>query len=196
MAQRRNSARVIGIGIAVLILVIIGFWYVGQRNSLITMEEEVDGAWSEIDNQLQRRSDLIPNLVNTVRGFAEQEQEVFGRIAEARSRLAGAQTVGETAESYEELQSALSRLLVVVENYPELRSNENFIRLQDELAGTENRIAVARGRYNETVRRFNTRIRMFPTSIVAGRLGMSKKEYFEVSEDAREVPTVDFGSDS
>lgn len=196
MAQRRNSAGLIGIGIAVLILVIIGFWYVGQRNSLITMEEEVDAAWSEIDNQLQRRSDLIPNLVNTVRGFAEQEQEVFGQIAEARSRLAGAQTVGETAESYGELQSALSRLLVVVENYPELRSNENFIRLQDELAGTENRIAVARRRYNETVRRFNTRIRVFPTSIVAGQVGLSEKEYFEISEEAREVPTVDFGSDS
>ncbi len=195
MAQRNNRAGLIGIGVGVLILVIVGFWYVGQRNSLVTMDEQVDAAWSEVDNQLQRRSDLIPNLVNTVRGIAQQEQEVFGQIAEARSRLAGAGSVSETAESYEQLQSALSRLLVIVENYPELRSNENFIRLQDELAGTENRIAVARQRYNEAVRRFNTRIRLFPTSVVANQLGLSQKEYFEISDEAREVPTVDFGSD-
>jgi len=180
----------------IIILVVIGiFWFVGQQNSLITLEEGVDAAWSEVDNQLQRRSDLIPNLVATVRGFAEQEEEVFTQIADARARLAGAGSVGETAESYGELQSALSRLLVVVENYPQLRSNENFIRLQDELAGTENRIAVARRRYNESVQRFNTRIRLFPARIVANRLGLEQREYFEIDEEAREVPTVDFGDE-
>lgn len=180
----------------IAILVLIGiFWFVGQQNSLITLEESVDAAWSEIDNQLQRRSDLIPNLVETVRGFAQQEEEVFTQIADARARLAGAGSVSETAESYGELQSALSRLLVVVESYPQLRSNENFIRLQDELAGTENRIAVARRRYNETVQQFNTRIRLFPARIVAGMLGMQQREYFEIDESAREVPEVDFGTD-
>lgn len=180
----------------IAILLVIGiFWFVGQQNSLITIEENVDAAWSEIDNQLQRRSDLIPNLVATVRGFAEQEEEIFTQIADARARLAGAQGVAETAESYGELQGALSRLLVVVENYPQLQSNENFIRLQDELAGTENRIAVARRRYNEAVQDFNTRIRLFPTRIVANRLGLEQREYFEIDESAREVPQVDFGND-
>jgi LemA protein len=178
---------------AVILLVILIGWFVGQRNQLVRLEEEVDAAWSEIDNQLQRRSDLIPNLVATVRGFADQELEVFGRIADARARLAGAETVGETAEGYAELQGALSRLLVVVENYPTLRSNENFIRLQDELAGTENRIAVARMRYNEAVQEFNTKIRMFPTNLAADALGMEQREYFEIPESAREVPEVDFG---
>lgn len=178
----------------IIILVAIGaFWFIGQQNSIIRLEENIDGAWSEVENQLQRRSDLIPNLVATVRGFAEQEEQIFTEIADARARLAGAGSVGETAESYEELQGALSRLLVVVENYPQLQSNENFIRLQDELAGTENRIAVARQRYNSTVQEFNTRIRLFPTRIVANRLGLNQREYFEISEAAREVPRVDFG---
>ncbi len=178
----------------IVILVAIGaFWFIGQQNSIIRLEENIDGSWSEVENQLQRRSDLIPNLVATVRGFAEQEEQIFTEIANARARLAGAGSVGETAESYDELQGALSRLLVVVENYPQLQSNENFIRLQDELAGTENRIAVARQRYNSTVQEFNTRIRLFPTRIVANRLGLDEREYFEISEAAREVPTVDFG---
>ena len=177
------------------IVVVIGiFWFVGQQNSLVTLEEQVGGAWSEVDNQLQRRSDLIPNLVATVQGFAGQEQQVYGQIADARARLAGAQSVSETAESYTELQGALSRLLVIVENYPQLASSANFTRLQDELAGTENRIAVARQRYNTAVQQFNTRIRLFPSSIVANRLGFGPKEYFEIPESAREVPRVQFGS--
>ncbi|MFP4115370.1 MAG: LemA family protein [Spirochaetales bacterium] len=180
----------------IAILIAIGvFWFVGQQNTLVTLEESIDASWSEIDNQLQRRSDLIPNLVATVRGYAEQEEEIFTQIADARARLGGAQTVGETAESYGELQSALSRLLVVVENYPQLRSDQSFLQLQDELAGTENRIAVARKRYNESVRQFNTRIRLFPTRIVANGLGMEQREYFEIDEAAREVPTVDFGDE-
>ena len=191
MAGKKNTGLIV-LAVVIGLVVIGGLWMVGQRNRLVTLEEQVDAAWSEIDNQLQRRSDLIPNLVATVQGIADQEQEVFGQIAEARARLAGAQTVGETAESYGELQGALSRLLVIVENYPVLRSNENFMRLQDELAGTENRIAVARQRYNETVRQFNTRIRLFPTSIVANRLGLEQKEYFEIPESARQVPRVNF----
>ncbi|TVR68224.1 MAG: LemA family protein [Spirochaetaceae bacterium] len=180
------------VAIVAVILVLSG-WLVSQRNALVTLDESVDAAWSEVDNQLQRRSDLIPNLVNTVQGFMEQERQIFADIANARARLAGAGTVGETAESYEELQGALSRLLVVVENYPVLQSNQNFIRLQDELAGTENRIAVARNRYNDTVRRYNTRIRQFPASMLASRFGLEQREYFEISERAREVPQVQFG---
>ncbi len=191
MAGKRNTGLIALVAIVAIVAIAV-FWFVGQRNRLVRLEESVDAAWSEIDNQLQRRSDLIPNLVATVQGIADQEREVFGRIADARARLAGAQTVGETAESYAELQGALSRLLVVVENYPILRSNENFMRLQDELAGTENRIAVSRQRYNETVRQFNTRIRLFPTSMVANRLGLEEKEYFEIPESAREVPRVEF----
>lgn len=193
MRSTSSKSWIIPVLIALAVVAILGFWYVGQRNSLVTLEENVDAAWSEVDNQLQRRSDLIPNLVATVQGVTQQEQEVFGQIADARARLAGAQTVPETSESYAELESALSRLLVVVENYPELRSNENFIRLQDELAGTENRIAVARRRYNQAVQQFNTKIRVFPTNIAANQLGMAAKEYFEVSEEDRVVPTVDFG---
>jgi LemA protein len=192
MAQRRSFTGLIVAGVVILLVIIMVSWYVGTRNRLVQMEEQVNASWSEVENQLQRRSDLIPNLVNTVRGFAAQEEEVFTSIADARARLAGAQSVEETAESYGELQSALSRLLVVVENYPQLRSNENFIRLQDELAGTENRIAVARRRYNEAVRDFNTRIRMFPTAMIASGLGFEQKEYFEVDEGDMEVPEVQF----
>jgi LemA protein len=182
------------VAIIAIVIVVIVIWFVGQRNALVRLEVTVDAAWSEVDNQLKRRSDLIPNLVATVQGIAGQEQAVFGDIADARARLAGATSVGETADSYAELEGALSRLLVIVENYPELRSNENFLRLQDELAGTENRIAVARGRYNETVRQFNTRIRVFPSSIAANNMGLSAREFFEISDSDREVPTVDFGN--
>ncbi|TVR89193.1 MAG: LemA family protein [Spirochaetaceae bacterium] len=191
MASKTTTAL---IAVGVIVLLVIGGigWYVGQRNSLIALDESVNGAWSEVDNQLQRRSDLIPNLVSTVRGFASQEQQVFSDIANARARLAGAQTVSETAESYQQMESALSRLLVVVEAYPELRSNQNFLRLQDELAGTENRVAVARQRYNNSVQTYNSRIRMFPASMFAGSLGMNAREYFEVDEGARAVPEVNF----
>jgi LemA protein len=181
------------VAIVVGIILIGSFWYIGQRNALVRLDEDVTAAWSEIDNQLQRRSELIPNLVATVRGFADQEQEVFGQIADARARLAGAQSVGETADSYAELEGALSRLLVVVEAYPELTSSANFRDLQAQLEGTENRIAVARRRYNESVQTYNTRIRTFPTNIAARGLGMDTREYFEISEEAREAPVVDFG---
>ena len=194
MARGKLTGVVVAVAVIAVLLIIFGGWYVATRNTLVTLEENINGAWSEIDNQLQRRNDLIPNLVATVKGFAAQEQEVFTQIAEARAKLAGAQTVGETAEGYNQLQTALGRLLVIVERYPELKSNQNFIRLQDELAGTENRIAVARMRYNDNVRIFNTKIRRFPASIVAERMGFEQKEYFEIEEGVRQVPEVDFES--
>ncbi|RKY01872.1 MAG: LemA family protein [Spirochaetes bacterium] len=192
MPISKKTGIIIIVGIIVLFLIIVSSWFIGTRNKLVTLEETIDAAWAEIDNQLQRRSDLIPNLVETVKGYAKQEKEIFVQIAEARSKLIGAKTVGEKAQSYNELQTALSRLLVIVERYPELKSNVNFIRLQDELAGTENRIAVARKRYNDAVRSFNTKIRRFPTSIVANMMGMEKREYFQIQETAREVPKVEF----
>ncbi len=194
MGMRKKA----GIGVALLVIVVIVLifvsWYVRSRNQLITLDENISSAWAEIDNQLQRRSDLIPNLVATVKGFASQEQKIYSDIANARAKLAGAGTVAETAEGYNELQGALSRLLVVVENYPDLKSNQNFIQLSDELAGTENRIAVARKRYNDEVQRFNTAIRRFPGSMIAGSMGYTPKEYFEIDESARTVPTVNFSS--
>ncbi|MDR1932274.1 MAG: LemA family protein [Spirochaetales bacterium] len=177
----------------ILIIVIIGaIWYLSARNGLIALDEGINAAWSEIDNQLQRRSDLIPNFVNTVKGYAAHEEKVFSDIAEARSRLAGAKTVEEKAEGYNGMQSALARLLVVVEQYPDLKANQNFIALQDELAGTENRLAVARKRYNDSVSVFNTRIRAFPGSLLAGGLGFAPRPYFEINETARQVPQVQF----
>ena len=194
MSGKSRAGFIISLAIVVIIVISLFSWFVSTRNQMVALEERIDASWAEVDNQLQRRSDLIPNLVETVKGFASQESEVFTNIADARAKLAGAEGVQETAEGYNEMQGALSRLLVVVENYPELKSNENFIRLQDELAGTENRIAVARKRYNESVEQFNRRIRMFPGSIIANMMGMEKQPYFEIEESAREVPDVDFGS--
>lgn len=194
MSGKSRAGFIISLAIVVILVISLFSWFVGTRNQMVALEERIDASWAEVDNQLQRRSDLIPNLVETVKGFASQESEVFTNIADARAKLAGAEGVQETAEGYNEMQSALSRLLVVVENYPELKSNENFIRLQDELAGTENRIAVARKRYNEAVEQFNRRIRMFPGSIIANMMGMEKQPYFEIEESARDVPEVDFGS--
>ena len=190
---RGGKYGLIPILVIVIAIVLIGvIWFIGARNSLVTLDEDINGAWAEIDNQLQRRSDLIPNLVNTVKGFAKQELEVFGQIADARAKMAGAGSVSEKAEGYNELQGALSRLLVVVEAYPQLTSNQNFKSLQDELAGTENRIAVARKRYNDKVRSLNTRIRRFPSSIAANGMGLEAREYFEIDEAARTAPTVNF----
>jgi LemA protein len=177
--------------LAVLVSVSLSGCFI-VKNELIELDESINSAWSEIDNQLQRRSDLIPNFVNTVKGYAAHEEKVYTDIADARSRLAGAQSVEEKAEGYNSMQSALSRLLVVVEQYPDLKANANFIALQDELAGTENRIAVARKRYNDSVRAFNTKIRAFPGSMFAGGMGFSPRQYFEISQSAREVPQVQF----
>ena len=139
-------------------------------NTFVTQEESIKTQWSEVENQLQRRNDLIPNLVETVKGVAKQERDVFGQIAESRAKLAGAQTPQQTIEAANQQSAALSRLLVIAENYPQLRSNESFNRLMDELSGTENRIAVARGRYNERVQAYNVQRRKFPSNITAGHL--------------------------
>ncbi|MFO7784671.1 MAG: LemA family protein [Thermodesulfobacteriota bacterium] len=182
------------IGVVILILIVaVPFSYLkGTYNSLVTMDEQVNAAWAQVENQLQRRYDLIPNYVETVKGYAAHEREVFVEVTEARSKVAGASGVEEKIDANNQLTSALSRLMVVVERYPELKANQNFIRLQDELAGTENRIAVERRRYNEAVREFNTKVRRFPTNMVAGMLGFERSEFFEVPEDAKTAPEVKF----
>jgi LemA protein len=183
----------IAIGIIVLLLIVGFSSYVGARNQMVTKNETVKAAWSQVDIVLQRRADLIPNLVETVKGFALQEQTVFGDIAKARSRLLSANTPADKIAANQQLDGALGRLLVVVENYPQLKSNENFLRLQDELAGTENRIAVERKRYNDALQDYNTFIGLFPNSFWAGMAGFKRNDaYFAASEGSRTAPKVDF----
>ncbi len=186
-----------GLVIAVIVLAIIGVAvfgsYVGARNQMATKNEAVKSAWSQVDVVLQRRADLIPNLVETVKGFAQQEQTVFGDIARARSTLLSAASPSDKIAANRQLDNAIGRLLLVVENYPQLRSNENFLRLQDELAGTENRISVERKRYNDTLQDYNTFISLFPNSIWASIAGFHRNDaYFTASEGARQAPHVDF----
>jgi len=187
------KAVLVVLGVVVLAAVAIGGWLMGVRNDLVPQREAINGAWSQVDVALQRRADLIPNLVETVKGFAAQEKEVFTNIANARAQLAGARTPAEKIAANSQLDSALSRLLVVVENYPQLKSNENFLRLQDELAGTENRIAVERRKYNEIVQKYNTSIELFPANVVAGLFGFARNDaYFKVDPAKRETPNVKF----
>ena len=181
----KNSLVVFGIIAA--IVVVLGGWIISQRNALIALDEDVNEAWSNIDTDLQRRNDLIPNLVATVKGYATHEEEVFTGIADARGRLAGATTMQEKAEADAALTAGLGRLLAIAENYPELKANEGFLRLQDELAGTENRIKVTRKRYNQDVKTFNRSIRQFPGSLFAGNLpfiglNLEPRDYFEPPE--------------
>ncbi len=189
MAISKGAWAIIILLAIILIIVAVG---VSKYNMLARMDVAVDEKWAEIDNHLKRRNDLIPNLVETVKGYASHEKELFENIAEARTKLAGATTVRESMGAANELSGFLGRLLAIAENYPQLKANENFLRLQDELAGTENRIAVARTRYNEAVRGFNTAIRVFPSNIIAGFLGYEKKEFFEVPETEKELPEVSF----
>jgi LemA protein len=195
------SKGLITVLVIVAIVVLIGFvlfgQYVGVRNTLVTKNEAVKAAWSQVDIVLQRRADLIPNLVETVKGFAQHEQVVFGDIAKARSALLSAGTPSEKIAANQQLDGALGRLLLVVENYPQLRSNENFLRLQDELAGTENRIAVERKKYNDTLQDYNTYVQQFPNSIFAGWSGFKPNDaYFAASEASRQVPKVNFSPPS
>ncbi len=180
------------VGIIILIIVIPYSYIKGTYNSLVTMDESVKGAWAQVENQLQRRYDLIPNYVETVKGYAAHEKEVFVKVTEARSKVAGAGSIDEKIQANNQLSSALSRLLVVVERYPELKANTNFIRLQDELAGTENRIAVERRRFNETVKVYNIKIRSFPTNIIAGMFRFEKATFFKVPKERQEAPKVKF----
>jgi len=181
--------------VIVLIALWVGSTFVGHRNEMVRKREAVNAAWSQVDVVLQRRADLIPNLVETVKGFAAHEEKVFGDIAAARAALIGAKTPQDKIAANGQLDGAIGRLLVVVENYPQLKSNENFLRLQDELAGTENRIAVERKRYNDTLRDYNTYVRQFPNSFFAGIAGFKPNEaYFEATPASREVPKVNFSS--
>ena len=183
-------------------LLLVGGWFVNTRNSFVAMDEGVNSAWSQVQNQYQRRMDLIPNLVNTVKGVANFEKETYTAVAEARAKAGQTVINADQAKSPEafrqfeqaqgQLSSALSRLLVAVEKYPELKANQNFTQLQDELAGTENRIAVERRRFNEVVQVYNTRLRMFPGSIVAGVSGFNARPYFTAQAGADQAPKVQF----
>ncbi|RKY53069.1 MAG: LemA family protein [Candidatus Neomarinimicrobiota bacterium] len=187
--------------IVVVLLLIIGR-LVGTYNSLVTLEEGVNQSWAQVSNQYQRRADLIPNLVETVKGYATHERETFSAVTEARAKVGQLTVTPEVLNNPEafsrfqqvqgEISSALSRLMAVSERYPELKANENFLDLQSQLEGTENRIAVERKRFNETVQSFNTRIRRFPTNIVAGMFGFEKKLYFKAQEGAEVAPKVSF----
>jgi len=189
------SKGVIAVIAIVLIALVVFGQYVGVRNTLVTKNEAVKSAWSQVDVVLQRRADLIPNLVETVKGYAQQEQTVFTEIAKARSALLSAGTPAQKIAANGQLDGALGRLLALSENYPQLKSNENFQRLQDELAGTENRIAVERKRYNDTLQDYNTYVQHFPNSFYAGFAGFKPNDaYFKASEGSREVPKVNFAT--
>ncbi|MBZ5562581.1 MAG: LemA family protein [Acidobacteriia bacterium] len=193
-----RTLKILGIIVAVLILgvVIVASMYISRRNQMVAMNEAVKQAWSQVDVVIQRRADLIPNLVETVKGYATHEQTVFDDIAKARAALGGAHTPSERIAANDQLTGALSRLLVIVENYPNLKANENFLRLQDELAGTENRIAVERRRYNQAVQAYNTYIQLFPNNLVASIMGFQRNDaYFRATEEAREAPKVNFSKD-
>lgn len=194
MASRMSSLGVIGIALAILVVgaIFVAMYVRATYNDLVGMQEQAKTSWAQVENQLMRRNDLIPNYVETVKGYAKQETTVFTAIADARARMAGARNPAETIAANNALESALSRLLVVVENYPELRSSENFMRLQDELAGTENRIATERMRYNEVVRDYNVRIRRFPANLVAASFNFAAMPLFEAPPGARVAPQVRF----
>ena len=183
---------IIVIAVIAAVVLLLGIFLISTNNNLVSMETKVDAALANIDTNLQRRADLIPNLVNTVKGYAAHEQEALDSVTAARAQLAGASTVGEKAEADSALTAALNNLLVIVENYPDLKASANFTQLADELAGTENRIAVARRDYNDAVQEYNTAIRKFPGNLVAGLFGFEKKDFFQASAGAQDVPNVEF----
>ncbi|MCX6625201.1 MAG: LemA family protein [Acidobacteria bacterium] len=181
------------IGVLVLIALVFGGWMMGMRNDLVVAREDITGKWAQVDVALQRRADLIPNLVETVKGFAKHEEGAIQAVANARAALMSGRNPQEKIEANNRLDSALGRLLVVVENYPNLKANENFMRLQDELSGTENRIAVERRKYNESVQKYNTSIALFPANSAASLFGFQRNDaYFKADAGARTVPQVKF----
>jgi LemA protein len=181
------------VAVLVILALLFGGMFISRRNQMVTLNEAVKSDWAQVDVVLQRRSDLIPNLVETVKGFAAQEQTVYDDIAKARAALGGAQTPKDKIAANGQLDGALSRLLLIVENYPQLKSNENFLRLQDELAGTENRIAVERKRYDDAIQAYNTFIGQFPNNFIASMSGFQRNDaYFAASEASRAVPKVQF----
>lgn len=186
-----EKSKIILIGVIAVIIILV-LMIIGGYNGIVTEAEEVDNKFATVDAQLQRRADLIPNLVNTVKGYTEQEKEIIQLVTDAREKLAGAKSVSEKAEANDELTEALNNFMVIVENYPDLKSSQNFIQLSDELAGTENRIATARRDYNEAVKSYNAKIKKFPSNVIAGIFGYKSKDYFQATEKSQEVPTVEF----
>ena len=186
----------VGIGILVVAVVLGGMLLVGPRNELVTERNDIDGKWAQVDNDMKRRADLIPNLVETVKGYAKQEQSVITAVADARAAMLGASGTGDRAaaiKANDQLSGALGRLLVLQENYPDLKSNQNFLRLQDELAGTENRISQSRRLYNESIQKYNTDVELFPKNIAAGLFGFKRDDaYFKTTEEDKQVPKVKF----
>lgn len=184
---------IIALIVIVVVVLIFGGQLMGQRNQLVAQRNEIDARWAQVDNDMKRRADLIPNLVETVKGFAKQEQTVIGEVTNARAALLGARTKQDEITANNQLSGALGRLLVLTENYPQLKSNENFLRLQDELAGTENRIAVDRRDYNETIKNYNISVEQFPKNIAASIFGYKRDDaYFKTTEEERKVPQVKF----
>lgn len=180
------------VGILLLVTFSIFGWVKNTYNAMVTLDEEINGSWAQVENVLQRRYDLIPNLVETVKGYASHESEIFIQVTEARAKVGGAASPAERMGAEGGLSNALSRLLLVVENYPQLKANENFIRLQDDLASTENRIAVERRRFNNAVKQYNAYIRRFPASFLAGMFNFQRREFFEAPEAAQTAPQVRF----
>lgn len=176
----------------IAIAAILGIVVIGSYNGLVSSRESVTTAKADIETNLQRRSDLIPNLVNTVKGFTSHEDKIIEQVTSAREKYLGANSLSEKADANQELTNSLSALMVAVEAYPEIKSSQNFIALQDELSGTENRIANSRRTYNEAAQKYNTEIQKFPKSVIAGMFNFEKADYFEASEEAQKVPTVDF----
>lgn len=195
VGEKKMKKYLIPLGIVVGLFVIGAIIFAPKYNQFVTLDEEVNNQESQIETQLQRRGDLIPNLVNTVQGYASHEEEIFTDIADARSRLSGAANVEEMAEANDEMTSALSRLLAISENYPDLKADKQFTGLRDELAGAENRIAVARQDYNDAVSEYNRNTRTFPGNIIAGLFDFDKKDYFEADDSSSEVPGVDFNTE-
>jgi len=189
-----KTTRNILIACAIIVIILFSLYsfFKGTYNTFVTLDETVKASWAQVENQLQRRYDLIPNLVETVKGYAKQERDVFIDVTKARSQVGGAGNIPDKIKANNALSGALGRLLVVVERYPDLKSNQNFMRLQDELAGTENRISVERRRYNESVKNYNVKIRSFPANILAGMYGFSKATFFEVPAEAKATPKVKF----
>ena len=188
-----KNTKLIIVGVVVAIIALLGGVYVTSYNSIISLEEKVNTEYSNIESQLQRRADLIPNLINTVKGYMSHEEKIIKDITDARERISSASNISELSEADQQLSTALTNLNVIVENYPDLKANENFLNLQDELAGTENRVATARKDYNDAVKAYNTKIQTIPSNIIANMMGKQQREYFEVSDESKkDVPVVDF----
>ena len=183
-------------GIIIVAVIVLGafIWVKNGYNKMVVSDENVQAAWSQVENVYQRRADLIPNLVNTVKGFTNHENEIIDKITSARENLLKANTTEEKLAANNELTKDLNALMVIVENYPDIKSSENFIALQDELSGTENRIATARKDYNEAAKSYNTKLQSFPTNIIAGMFNFEKVDYFEADESSKDVPVVDFSN--